>query len=178
MPSVTGTFWPSASRKTRSVWTSFMTEPTTDAKQRPSLEQTQPSGPANLPEALQEMAGRIRRRGLLVLISDLLDDPEPMLSALARFTHRGSEVIVFQVLHPDELNLPDMGGGVFTDAETGQRIILNVPDIRPAYEKRMRRFLDTLAAAFKARGIDYQRVRTDMDYAAVLQRYLIHRAAG
>lgn len=134
-------------------------------------------GEAHLAEAIRELARRARRRGLLILFSDLLEEPDPILRALSAFTGRGSEVIVFHTLHAEELHLPELTEAIFVDSETDQRVRLNVDDVTPAYRKRLKVFLDGWALAFRARGIDYNLVSTDTPYDQALARYLLRRAS-
>lgn len=141
------------------------------------MEQAKPDGEAGLADAVRSLASLVRRRGVLVLVSDLLDDLDPLFEALSIHTHRGSEVILFHVLHDDELKLPPMHEAVFIDSETGQRVKLHVDDVRSAYEEKMRQFLDTCAAASRARGIDYNLVSTATPYHKALEHYLFTRAA-
>jgi uncharacterized protein (DUF58 family) len=142
-----------------------------------SMEQGRPDGQADLPAALRQLAATIGRRGLLVIFSDLLDDPQEIFEAISIFTHRGSEVILFHVLHADELKTPDVHDAVFIDSETHKRISVNVPDIRAAYEKKLDRFLATWSASCRGRGIDYTLVSTETNYSDALSQYLFQRAS-
>lgn len=141
------------------------------------MEGTEPTGRADLPVALREVVRRTRRRGLLVVFTDMLDDPKAILEALSIFTHRGGEVIVFQVLHDDELNLPDVPEAVFVDSETNERLGLNVPDIRRAYARKLDAFLDLCGSLCRGRGIDYNLVPVSKSYVDALRDYLLRRAS-
>jgi len=142
-----------------------------------TMEAARPSGDANLADALRQMAPLIGRRGLLIVLSDLLDDPEDVLNALSVWTHRGSEVILLHVLHADELRLPAVHEALFIDSETKRRLSTNVGDIRQAYEKRLSQFLELWSSNCKGRGIDYKLVSTDMNYGDALEQYLFQRAS-
>lgn len=141
------------------------------------MEQVQLGEEANLAEAIDAMASRVPRRGLLIVLSDLLEEPEPILRAMSTFTQRGGEVIVFHILHSDELNLPDAEDAIFTDAESGQRLTASIPDLRAAYEKRMEQFMVTWSAALRGRSIDYQLATTNAPYQKALEHYLFARAS-
>jgi uncharacterized protein (DUF58 family) len=143
-----------------------------------AMERTQPGGRASLAEAVAELASRVPRRGLLIVFSDLLDDPAPLMQAMSHFPHRGGEVIVFHILHADELSLPPLGDAVFADSETGQRLSLNVPDVREAYEQRLKHFLEGWATGCRGRGFDYQLVNTARPYCQALENFLFTRAGG
>ena len=142
-----------------------------------TMESAHPSGQSGLAEALRKMAPLIGRRGLLIVLSDLLDEPEEILNALSIWTHRGSEVILLHVLHAEELRLPPVVEALFIDSETGKRLSTNVGDIRQAYEQRLGRFLDLWSSNCKGRGIDYKLVSTDMNYGDALEQYLFQRAS-
>lgn len=142
-----------------------------------TMEAAQPAGEARLAEGLRTLAGLIGRRGLLVLFTDLLDDLDATFDALSIFTHRGGEVIVFQVLHADELHLPSLRDALFVDSETRDQVGLHVEDVRPQYERALRAFLDRCAGACKGRGMDYNLVPTDRSYTEALKDYLFRRAS-
>lgn len=142
-----------------------------------AMEQLTPGGTAHLAEALSGLAGIASRRSLALVFSDLLEDREPILHALAAFTHRGGEAVLFHVMHADELELPDLQDAVFLDSETSHRVRLNVPDIRQAYRRRVREFLAGWQSACRVRGMDYNLVSTATPYEKVLERYLFGRAS-
>jgi len=142
-----------------------------------AMEAIRPDGRAELPRALRTMAGHVGQRGLLVIFSDLLDDAEEIFSAVSIFTHRGWEAILFHVLHTDELELPPAGDAVFIDSEDARRVSADVEDLRAAYQRRLKTYLDTWSAACKGRGIDYRLVSTAMNYSDALAQYLFQRAS-
>ena len=115
---------------------------------------TKPNGEARLADALRKMAGAVTRKGVMVVFSDLLDPLDEVMRGLAILTHRGTEVILFHILHADELHLPPVDDAVFVDAETSRRIALNVPDIRQQYDRRVRQLSDAWRQAGRCRCID------------------------
>jgi uncharacterized protein (DUF58 family) len=143
-----------------------------------AMERIKPAGEAHLAGALHALAGRVSRRSLIMVFSDLLDEAGPILSNLSIFTHRGGEVVLFHILHPDELKLPDLQEGLFVDSESDHRLTLNVADVRPAYEQRLRDFLASWSSASRGRGFDYLPVNSGTDYYRTLERYLFRRTAG
>lgn len=142
-----------------------------------SMETVRPEGAASLADSIEAYAARVRRKSILLLFSDLLDGREDILRALSLFTHGGGEVIVFQVLHADELKLPDLSEAVFVDSETRWKTRLNVDDLRSHYEQRLAEFLAAWSAAFRARGIDYNLVSTSKSYHQAIEHYLFSRAS-
>lgn len=132
---------------------------------------------ARLGDALTHFAQRVTRKGLVLVFSDLMEERDDILRAFFLFTHRGNDVIVFHVLHPHELDLPDAEETLFVDSETGEQVRLDVAAARPLYAERLRQYLDAWTAAFRQRGIDYTRVRTDEPFQKALEGYLLRRSA-
>ena len=127
--------------------------------------------------ALQDMATRLRRRGLTILISDLLVDPEETRLALRMLRHRGHEVLVFHLLDPGERELPSVGGARFVDPETGEELPASAPELREAYRRAVEQALDEWQEALSPDGMDYYVVDTDKPMALALRRYLHRRQA-
>lgn len=127
--------------------------------------------------ALEGLVHAASRRMLLIVLSDFLDDREMTLKALSVLRQRGAEVILFQVLHPDEISLPDVGEAIFRDSESGQSLRLNVPEARAAYGEQMRRFLESWRSSCLARAMDHTLIQTDIDYRQALSRYLFQRSS-
>jgi len=142
-----------------------------------AMESIRPRGPARIPESIEELSRRGTRRSLLVIFSDLLDDPEAIAKALAARSEAGGEAIVFHILHPDEVNLPEIDHGLFIDAETGSRVRMNIDEVRSAYQDRFREFLNSWSQRCAAMGFDYMRALTSQPYYQNLEQYLIGRAA-
>lgn len=141
------------------------------------MESVKPRGPANLAAALHAAARQAKRKGLLLVFSDLEEDQDAVLAALARFLHRGHEVIVFHTLHADELQLPDLSEAVFVDSESGREVRVNVEDVRADYDRKMKANLDRWRRLLTARGVDYNLVSTATPYHETLRRYLFNRAS-
>ncbi len=141
-----------------------------------AMEQAVPYGVSHLPAAIRSMTGVSGRRDLLIVFSDLLDDPPALQRALAGWRHRGGEVILFQVLHEHELKLPEIDSAQFVDSETGQSTRIQVADVRTAYAAELEAFLESWRRAAVARAIDLNLVSTAVPYFQALERYLVHRA--
>lgn len=142
-----------------------------------TMERTHTGGEANLAQAIEQLAARVPRRGLLIVLSDLLEPTEPILKAVGQYVARGGEASLFHVLHPDELHLPEHDNVLLIDSETGEELASNLADVRSAYQRRLRTFLDTWRAGCAARRIDYHLAPTGQSYMRVLERYLFTRAA-
>lgn len=139
------------------------------------MEGVTPGGNAALAATLRALAGRISRKGLLIVFSDLWDNQDDILRALTIFTHRGNEVIVFHILHEDEFRLPNLDDAVFLDSETGSRVRLNAREAQADYQQRLARHLAGWATALRTRGIDHNIVNTSLPYHESLERYLFAR---
>ncbi|MEX0653102.1 MAG: DUF58 domain-containing protein [Phycisphaeraceae bacterium] len=128
----------------------------------------------------QVQALRRRSRGLVVLISDLLDAPGPVLDGIARLRHERFEVIVLQVLSPDELNLSHAGAGWrrLVDAESSQAVDVRLAGSAAAYNRRMADHLTAVRRGCQGRGADHQLVRTDRPVLESLRQYLAHRGGS
>lgn len=125
--------------------------------------------------ALREMAERIKRRGLVIVFSDLFDDPEAVLAGLKSFRHRGHEVVVFHILDQRELTL-DYGGEVqFVDKETGERLRTQPWFVKKEYRRSVREWISWLERECKEDAIDYNLVTTETPFDQALVKYLNKR---
>jgi uncharacterized protein (DUF58 family) len=116
----------------------------------------------------------LKRRGLLILVSDLYDEGESVEAELRRAIRIGHEVALFHVLSPDELVLPFGGDVELEDLETGRRVITSA-SVRKGYGDAFAAFLERWRTTCAGYGIDYHRVTTDMPLDASLRDYLRRR---
>jgi len=126
--------------------------------------------------ALRDLAGRLRRRGLVILISDLLVDPEATRLALRFLRHRGHEVLVFHLLDPGERELPGVGEVRFVDPETDEELPVSAADVRREYREAVEHALAEWRRELAPHGIDYVLVGTDEPMALALRAYM-HKGA-
>ncbi len=143
------------------------------------LENAAPDGITDVSGVLGQFAARLKRRSLVVLISDLLDDPESVLSALGQLHHRGHEVIVFQVLDPREIDF-DLGLGgygvtVIRDMETAEEFDAEPALIRELVRQEIHGFHERLDAGARRHGIHLLRCPTSDPVERVLTSYLHDR---
>jgi uncharacterized protein (DUF58 family) len=125
--------------------------------------------------ALKEVALRLQRKGLVILISDLLVDPETTRTALRFLQHRGHQVLVFHLLDPGERELPAASDARFFDPETGDELQISVPDIRVDYREAVQEALAEWERGLKPLGIEYVVLDTDRPMARALRAYLRKR---
>ena len=122
--------------------------------------------------ALKEVAIRLRRRGLVVLFSDLLVDREETVTALKFLRHHGHEVVVFHLVDPGERELPPASEARFFDPETGKELLVSVADIRSEYREAFEEALEEWRRDLKPHGIEYVVVDTDAPLSLALRAYL------
>jgi len=132
------------------------------------------SGTTSCANGLRRAIDLLKRRGLLVLVSDLYDDGEGVESELRRAVRIGHEVAVFHVLSRDEMALPFKRDVELEDLETGGRVLTSAA-VRNSYGVAVRRFLERWRTICASHGIDYQRVTTDMRLDSALADYLRRR---
>ena len=124
-----------------------------------------------------ELAERLSRRGVVIVLSDLFDDPEPMLAGLKHFRHRRHDVIVMHVVDPAELEFPFEQPTLFKGLERLGELLVDPARLRKAYREEFQRFCGEVAAGCRGQGADYVLMRTDRPLDAALTAYLHHRQA-
>jgi uncharacterized protein (DUF58 family) len=129
----------------------------------------------DLGQSLHELAQRVRRRGLIILISDLLDDEEKVIRGLKLFRHRKHEVIVFHVLDPFEVSFPFEHEVILKDMETGEEIPAVPWEVRKEYRDRVAAWINRYRTVLRQSGIDYVPVRTSTTFDVALFSYLEKR---
>ena len=142
------------------------------------LGEARPSGEAGLAAGLTDLARRIRRRGLIVLVSDCFDDLEALRQALRFLRSRGHEVLLLHTMAPEELTFEFGGWTRFECLEVdGRRIDLDPGLVRQEYLENVRRFLADLKRVCGESGCDYQALPTDRPLGESLAYYLQRRSA-
>jgi uncharacterized protein (DUF58 family) len=125
--------------------------------------------------ALHTIADRIKRRGLVIILSDLFDNPADVLTGLRHFRHKKNEVIVMQILDPLERTFAFGQDAVFKDLETSDEIMTQPWHIKKAYQQEMQKFLDTYKRECREHAIDYVLLDTSMPFDIALTEYLHKR---
>lgn len=136
------------------------------------LERTLPAKTTGLAAAINECFPLCKKRGRLVVISDFLDDHPALFDALSRFLHRKFEILLLQVLDPDELHLPGNAAARFVDSETRESVQVDPEEIRAAYTRKMRAEIDSLAREADLRQVQHQLVDTRSPYIHAIETYL------
>ena len=139
------------------------------------LQALEHTGGTSAEGALRDVAVRLRRRGLVILLSDLLVAPEETKTALKFLRHHGHEVLVFHLIDPGERELPAASEARFFDPETGEELLVSVADIRSEYREAVKEALAEWERALRPQGIDYIVVDTDQPLSRALRSYLRKR---
>ncbi len=130
---------------------------------------------SNVSKPLHQLADALARRSMVILISDLLDDPAAVVSGLKHLKFRGTDVIVFHVLDQAELHFPFAQAARFKDLETGSELLANPAQIREAYLSRLAATLAEYEQGLRGVGIDYVRLDTSKPLDSALSAYLSAR---
>ena len=139
------------------------------------LEIVKPGTATRTANSLHEIAERIKRRGLVIIISDLFDDPKDVIGALKHFRHKKNEVIVMQVLDPLERSFAFGGDAIFKDMETGEELTTQPWHIQKSYSAEMKKFLESYKKQCRENNIDYVLLDTQTPFDIALFEYLHKR---
>lgn len=140
------------------------------------LQTISPSGgDTDLSNTFHELAEQIKRRGLIILFSDLLDDPKAILSGLKHFRHRKHEIIVFHLLDPKERDLTFNRETQFIDLESKSQISTEPWHIAPDYKAHMEGLINFFRREFRENYIDYILLDTTKSFDTALFNYLEKR---
>jgi len=135
----------------------------------------EPKDRTDTARALHALAGMISRRGLILLISDLFDDPEAVFKAVAHFRKKMHDVILLQILDPVELELSIDRVAEFVDMETGERLEIDPALARFAYKKELQRAIDECRERCARLNVDYRLVSTGGNFEDFVHQYLAER---
>ncbi|HOV99349.1 MAG TPA: DUF58 domain-containing protein [Bacteroidota bacterium] len=139
------------------------------------LERAVPSNSTLITNALNALAEQIRRRGLVIVLSDLFDDPTQILLALKHFRHKGNEVLVMHVLDPLERSFAFGADAQFKDMETGELLPTQPWHIQRAYRETMKEYLESIQQSCRDASIDYVLMDTSVPFDVALLEYLHKR---
>jgi len=125
--------------------------------------------------ALGQVAERIARRGLVVILSDFFDSMDSIIPALKRFRHNNHETLVFQILDPRERDFNFGVDAVFKDMETGEEMTTQPYQIKASYAEAVTKFTEALKRECRERNIDYMLLDTAQPFDTALVQYLNKR---
>ena len=139
------------------------------------LEKTNHEPKTDLADTFHDLAERIKRRGLLIILSDLFNDPETILRGLQHFRHRRHEVIVFHVLDRDEITFPFKDASIFEGMEGEEPITAEPNALRHEYLNAFEAYIEALKKGCRELNMDYQQLPTDQPIDSAISRYLAQR---
>ena len=140
-----------------------------------ALERLQPGRRSSAVRPLLQLAEALVKRSLVVVISDLLEESEPVIRGLRHLRTRGSEVIVFQLLDPHELTFPFEEPSRFRDVESAEEILADPASVRTAYLRQLAGLTLQYDRGLRGAGIDYMQLDTSQPLDFALLRYLAAR---
>jgi uncharacterized protein (DUF58 family) len=139
------------------------------------LEDTNPGGETSLADTFHQLAETIKRRALVVVLSDLFDDSQKLVSALKHFRHKKHEVLVLQTLDPAELEFPFDDVSRIEDLETGREVTGDPRAFRKAYLDELSDFMEAVKGGCQGSQIDYAIAQTNQPFGEFLGRFLSRR---
>jgi uncharacterized protein (DUF58 family) len=139
------------------------------------LSNLKPAGKTDIPNSLQQLAALMRGKSLVMLFSDLLTDPDPLVRSLHLLRHRGHEVILFHILDEAEVKFPFEGTIEFEDPEAGDKLTLDARGMRADYTAAVEAFRQHYREECAKANIDYVAMDTSVSFDKALLEYLIQR---
>ena len=141
-----------------------------------ALEKLRPGSRSDVGRPLHQLADALGKRSLAVLISDLLDDPDGVIRGLKHLRFRGTDVIVFQLLDPYELQFPFKGAARFTDVESAEVITADPARVRHGYLAALETLRMRYEKELRGNGIDFLTLDTSKPLDFALLAYLDARS--
>jgi uncharacterized protein (DUF58 family) len=141
------------------------------------MEQSKPTRKTATGTIFHELAERFKKRGVVIVLSDLFDDVSSMLAGLKHLRHRRHDVVVMHTLDPAELDFPFEHTMLFKGLEELPEVLTDPRSLRKAYLQEINRFQKKVQAGCRSQGIDYLLLRTDQPVDLALSAYLAGRMA-
>ncbi len=138
------------------------------------LDKAKPSKQTKVPEVLNEISARIKKKGIVIFLSDLLAPEADIIKALKNIRYRKNEVIVFHILDPSELNFSFKESAILKDLETNEETPIT-PEMKQTYQQELKKLIDTYRHNFHSHNIDYILSSTSEPIEKALTFYLARR---
>jgi uncharacterized protein (DUF58 family) len=139
------------------------------------LSRLKPKGSTDLAASITQVAAMLKQHSLVMIFSDLLNDPQQVISAIAKLRYGGNDVIVFHVMDEAEVNFPYEGPVQFEDAESGESITVDASGLRADYLQQLEEFRSTYREGLNNLRVDYVPLDTSMPFDRALTEYLLQR---
>ncbi len=140
------------------------------------LENVEPNSTTQTSQSINSIVENVKTRGLVIVISDFLDDANEVLTALKKFYYKKNEVIIFHVLDPIEKTFGFSKDSIFVDLETNEELRTQPVQIQQAYKEAMNDYLSTLKNGCQKYGFDYNLVDTTTSFDSALMSFFKKRA--
>lgn len=140
------------------------------------LEATVPQNRTSAAPIFHELAERMSKRGVIIILSDLFDNVDAWMTGLKHFRHRRHDVVLFQVLDPAEVTFPFSRPARFCGLEQWPDVVTDPRALRKAYLREFEKFLQTVRLGCRQNGIDYHTMLTNVSLEQALTTYLSTRA--
>jgi uncharacterized protein (DUF58 family) len=139
------------------------------------LANLKPSGQTDVAACLHQLAAMIRSKSLVMVFSDLLTDPDPVIQSLHHLRHRGNEIILFHILDEAEVHFPFQGVIEFEDVEAHDRLTIDARGMRSDYLQALAEFQQRYREECSKANIDYVAMDTSVSFDKALMEYLLQR---
>jgi hypothetical protein len=139
------------------------------------IEKSQATRPGNLTPPLRKIAEHFSRRGILVIISDLYEDPDAVVDAVKLLRYRGQDLAVFHLLDPAEIDFGYDEASSFEDLESGQQLPIVPGALREQYRRLVQEHVAALSSRLSENRIDYALFNTSRPLDHALFSYLSTR---
>jgi uncharacterized protein (DUF58 family) len=140
------------------------------------LQSMQAGNKTSTAESLNKIAEQLKRRGMVIILSDFFDDPSAVISSFKHFRYNKHELIIFQILDPMEKSFAFGKDAIFKDMETREELTTQPFHIQKAYQQEMKKFLDTYKKECLVNNIDYYLIDTSMPFDIALMNFLLKRS--
>jgi uncharacterized protein (DUF58 family) len=141
------------------------------------LSRLRPEGETDISHSLIQIAAMLRHRSLVMIFSDLLVDPDPVVRALRQLRHGGHDVILFHIMDEAEIVFPFQGMIEFEEPETQHHVQIDADHYRYDYKREVEAFRENYRRECFQSGIDYVPLDTSMPFDKALLEYLLNRQA-
>jgi len=141
-----------------------------------AINNVEPSNKTQTADCLNQVAEKVKKRGLVVIISDFFDDPESIISSIKHFNYKKNEVIVFQILDPIERSFDFGKDAVFVDSETKDELNTQPYHVQKAYQEAVEEFISKLKGELVNYGVDYNLIETNQPFDKALFSFIKKRA--
>jgi len=139
------------------------------------LANLKPSGQTDVAHCVHQLAAMIHTKSLVMIFSDLLTDPEPVMRSLHHLRHKGNEIILFHILDEAEVHFPFEGIIEFEDVEEANKLTIDAKGMRTDYLKSLAEFQDFYRTECLKANIDYVPMDTSVNFDRALMEYLMQR---